>query len=517
MATLNIQTVEQHIESAYIYFSTQGLQQNLPIGDLQIAESPFHFIRTLLAKPDKTEIQKAIETVKSYLSSSVEEDKKRRAEFVKDVLTQIAKKDDPQLQQLNSFNLFSSVFKVNFREFQETVFPLARYPDWLRQYLADISDCPPSDFVEGIRTLLVQYKTGRPEKYMEGIPPLVLATLIQDDTLLLELLEAGYHVDESDPQGYTAAHMAAILGRGSTLSLLQDHDADFSLTTNLHGSVDDFLFHRGITEHECRTHVDSLYSAAALLAMWQENLRPYDTPLYEQLDAIFSKTMDDNPELPIAEGTIRRLDSPLRGQKEAVASRNIKAGEFVVEYTGYVRLSGGGTYALQLTGKTTIDAGLRGSVARYINHGPPNCYWSTHFYEGVPRIVFFALRNLVKGEPIYINYGWEYFNKFDVRELAPSLLDEAIVRMTLEPSRIEEAFIEEEGSLDALLKQHERQEVYIYLYEFPNHLIDSVAQGKVQKAEALNFVYCMKIHAQERAYLPQGYHDKLVARLKALA
>ena len=88
------------------------------------------------------------------------------------------------------------------------------------------------------------------------------------------------------------------------------------------------------------------------------------------------------------EGRVRALRSVIHGYG-LFAARDLRTGEFVCEYTGevlrqpvadvrerlYERASlGGDCYLFRLDDDYIVDATMRGSVARFINHsGDPNC------------------------------------------------------------------------------------------------------------------------------------------------
>ncbi len=96
------------------------------------------------------------------------------------------------------------------------------------------------------------------------------------------------------------------------------------------------------------------------------------------------------------------------------AMRPIRAGEFVVEYTGrHVtneeadRLKT--RYLFELNEQWTVDGSARSNVARYINHScDPNC--EAEVVDG--RIHITAARDIMPGEELTYDYGEEYFDEF---------------------------------------------------------------------------------------------------------
>jgi SET domain-containing protein len=64
----------------------------------------------------------------------------------------------------------------------------------------------------------------------------------------------------------------------------------------------------------------------------------------------------------------------------------------------------GHVWCFKLTNRTVIDAGVRGNVARYINHScRPNCY--VHIVDGT--IWIRAARKIRKGEELSYHYNTE--------------------------------------------------------------------------------------------------------------
>lgn len=112
--------------------------------------------------------------------------------------------------------------------------------------------------------------------------------------------------------------------------------------------------------------------------------------------------------------TIR--NSPIQG-KGAFAWRWIPAGTRIIEYIGEritaeeadLRYDDDNmrrhhTFLFAIDDKTVIDAGVRGNVARYINHScEPNC--EAVDYDG--RIFIEALRDIAPGEELFYDYAYE--------------------------------------------------------------------------------------------------------------
>ena len=96
------------------------------------------------------------------------------------------------------------------------------------------------------------------------------------------------------------------------------------------------------------------------------------------------------------------------------ATRPIRAGEFVIEYTGRhvtneeaERMTT--RYLFELDDRWTIDGSSRSNTARYINHScDPNC--EAEIVDG--KIHISAYRDIEEGEELTYDYGEEYFDEF---------------------------------------------------------------------------------------------------------
>lgn len=96
------------------------------------------------------------------------------------------------------------------------------------------------------------------------------------------------------------------------------------------------------------------------------------------------------------------------------ASRNMKIGKLIAEYTGVrIPTSYADTlktrYLFALDDEWTVDGSARTNIARYINHScEPNCEAEIH--DG--RIYILSTRDIQAGEELTIDYGDEYFDEF---------------------------------------------------------------------------------------------------------
>jgi hypothetical protein len=213
--------------------------------------------------------------------------------------------------------------------------------------------------------------------------------------------------------------------------------------------------------------------------------------------------------------------SPIEGQWEVVTSRNVAAGEFIMEQTGEISMSYEVTsskrYVTEITKNVVMDCEARGSFPEFINHGPPNCISIPYVSKGMVRLLFFAARDLDKGVPLFVNYGLNYFtlHKRPFFELAPHLVDR-FVRETLQLQRFD--FQLDNASLASQVKVKNLQQMIRYVYYFPDRLIELIRANKLQKQRVLTFVNWVK----ESAFLPPyeaidpGYHPELLKRITSI-
>ena len=93
------------------------------------------------------------------------------------------------------------------------------------------------------------------------------------------------------------------------------------------------------------------------------------------------------------------------------ANRDFKKEEFIIEYTGEPLTheesdKKGGRYLFTLNDKIVLDGSGREHTARYINHScEPNI---EAVIEDNEQIMFYALRDIKKGEEFTFDYGEEY-------------------------------------------------------------------------------------------------------------
>lgn len=97
------------------------------------------------------------------------------------------------------------------------------------------------------------------------------------------------------------------------------------------------------------------------------------------------------------------------------ANKNFVIGDFIIEYTGeplthHEADERGGRYLFTLNDTTVLDGTARENIARYINHAcDPN---SEAVIEDEEQIMFYAIKDIKKGEELTFDYGQEYVEDF---------------------------------------------------------------------------------------------------------
>ena len=95
------------------------------------------------------------------------------------------------------------------------------------------------------------------------------------------------------------------------------------------------------------------------------------------------------------------------------ADQDLKKEEFLIEYHGEKLTheesnERGGKYLFTLNDLWVIDGSARSNIARYFNHAcTPNV---EAVIEDDAHIMFYALRDIKKGEELTFDYGEEYFD-----------------------------------------------------------------------------------------------------------
>ena len=97
------------------------------------------------------------------------------------------------------------------------------------------------------------------------------------------------------------------------------------------------------------------------------------------------------------------------------ALQDIGEGDFILEYTGTkvpskISETSGSKYLFEIDDVWTIDGAPHDNHARWINHAcVPNVEAEI---DQNNKIMIYALRDIVEGEELTIDYGEEYFDKF---------------------------------------------------------------------------------------------------------
>lgn len=115
--------------------------------------------------------------------------------------------------------------------------------------------------------------------------------------------------------------------------------------------------------------------------------------------------------------TVAVYRSPIHG-RGLFCTRNIAAGEMVIEYSGmlvrsiltdkrekYYESKGIGCYMFRIDGTYVVDATMCGNAARFINHScESNCYSRVVNIDGQKKILIFASRSISRGEELTYDY-----------------------------------------------------------------------------------------------------------------
>jgi histone-lysine N-methyltransferase SETD2 len=92
-----------------------------------------------------------------------------------------------------------------------------------------------------------------------------------------------------------------------------------------------------------------------------------------------------------------------------------KENDFIIEYTGEVTKKHVGNYIMRVnpppyarkTTKVYIDGSVNGGLAKYINHScNPNCELVQWYVGGLPRLCFFARKEITSGTELTFDYNW---------------------------------------------------------------------------------------------------------------
>lgn len=110
----------------------------------------------------------------------------------------------------------------------------------------------------------------------------------------------------------------------------------------------------------------------------------------------------------------------------AFATQDIPSGAFVVEYVGdvidraeverrkkmYQESGNPHFYLMEIGPDVTIDAGLAGGLARFLNHScGPNCMTQKWQVGNETRVAMFAVKDISAGEELSYDYQWCHFGE----------------------------------------------------------------------------------------------------------
>ncbi len=121
------------------------------------------------------------------------------------------------------------------------------------------------------------------------------------------------------------------------------------------------------------------------------------------------------------------------GQKQAIASRGIEAGELICLYGGEIRklIPGSKTYVEDMTLANAYIHSVvccshdKSNAAPYMNDGRPNVALRPILVQGIPQRAVYALENITAGTPLRQLYtgNWFLLNEIEHVELHPKALE----------------------------------------------------------------------------------------------
>jgi SET domain-containing protein len=89
---------------------------------------------------------------------------------------------------------------------------------------------------------------------------------------------------------------------------------------------------------------------------------------------------------------------------------DVRKGDFIIEYVGkIVHKSPKSVYGMRFTEVNLwIDGSKTKSPAKFMNHScEPNCKLEQWAVDGLPRMCFFAIEDILSGDELTFDYNWE--------------------------------------------------------------------------------------------------------------
>lgn len=242
--------------------------------------------------------------------------------------------------------------------------------------------------------------------------------------------------------GYSIAHAAALETDSALLQqLFEKNPAHFEQKTPLGGTVWDLLRARGHALPPDRPitypfGIPRRYLSQSILMpeICQEFMKLTPNPIHPIFQAAVQKYQERKKRGEQDPVDIFQLEQgPMKGQCGARASRKVAAGELFLAYRGKITSFKANSYKQHDDSYNQkfdhfhplyVQAVTAGSMGEMINHGPPNCVAVEFEEDGIPCLVFFAVREIAQGEELFQTYGPNFFIGRHFVEMAPKRIDD---------------------------------------------------------------------------------------------
>lgn len=375
-----------------------------------------------------------------------------------------------------------------------------------------------------------------------------LAIMISDLLLTECLIASGLDLNSKDDHGYTPSHMAALFGNVAALTLFKRLGADFMLKSGAGATVYDILKSQGYRQAQakdlpksppgikkCSSY--SVFTRDLLFRFWLQ--KKQETPR-SCLNTVEQKVFDEYVKKP----TPNAFEVQTRGNSYAlVATREIAAGEFLIEMTGTLKTEGElpkqalTERVFQLPDGTCMLFDTIGSGAEHIQQGPPCCSSFSLIINGEIRLLFYSIRKIAKGEAIRMNFGRTCFDLSgeEYKEPHPQVIDQFIQEtknLTYFPFKVSKqeknwlletncvyqneiqsvAIPLHQVTTKEYLETHYVREMMVYLFDFPEYPLELIRQKKITAAALYNFLEALRASRHPELHNADA-HCKLVAQI----
>jgi histone-lysine N-methyltransferase NSD2 len=113
----------------------------------------------------------------------------------------------------------------------------------------------------------------------------------------------------------------------------------------------------------------------------------------------------------IQKGEVKNVRKGQRGEKGfgLFAGEDIQEGEYVIKYIGKITSNDPNNEYTMMYKEFNlwVNASKSDTLAKFINHScNPHCVNKMRAVKGMPRLCFFANRDILKGEEITFSYSW---------------------------------------------------------------------------------------------------------------